>query len=108
MKRIIALGMVVIVSALFLGGCLEPSGTINGTVYVMQYQPLIMANVRTEPATTSVMTDNNASFSIPNVRPGLYKVIAEYGVANSGSEYVTVFADKTTTVAIIVRPDSLQ
>lgn len=82
-------------------------GGISGTVYFMQSQPLIAATVRTVPPTNSVTTDNNASYTIPNVRPGVYKVIAEYGVSNSGTTDVTVNPNKTTTAVIIVRPNSL-
>lgn len=106
---LVALGVAVIVSLSACSACNpDPSGAIDGTVYYMQWQPLIYATVRTVPPTTSVMTDLTASFSIPNVRPGLYEVIAEYGVANSGRAHVTVHPNKTTTVVIIVRPDALQ
>jgi hypothetical protein len=111
MKRLISIviGMIAIFSISACDGCHEePSGEIKGTVYFMQYQPLINAVVRTEPPTTSVMTDNYAHFSIPNVRPGLYKVIAEFGTANSGNSSVTVNPGKSFSVVVIVRPKSLQ
>lgn len=111
MKTVIAIavGVVVIVSISACNGCNPESfGEINGTVYFIQHQRLIYATVRTVPPTISVMTDMNANFSIPNVQPGVYKVIAEYGTANSGSAYVTVHPNKTSTVVIIVRPNLLE
>jgi hypothetical protein len=74
----------------------------------MQSQPLIGANVRTIPPSNSVTTDNSANYIISNVRPGVYKVIAEYGVSNIGSTNVTVNPNKTTTAVIIVRPTTLK
>jgi hypothetical protein len=83
-------------------------GVISGTVYYMQSQPLIGATVRTIPPTSSVTTDKYANYIISNVRPGAYKIIAEYGVSNSGSTDVSVNPNKTTTAFIIVRPAALK
>ncbi|ACF46355.1 conserved hypothetical protein [Prosthecochloris aestuarii DSM 271] len=101
-----------VVAAFTLTGCdgcsPEPSGAITGTVYYMQYQPLIKATVRTNPITTTVMTDNEAKFQIPNVRPGTYKIIAEYGARSSGSANVVVYPEKVSDVVVIVRPKSMR
>jgi Carboxypeptidase regulatory-like domain len=105
----VAIGMAVVLITAF-NGC-KPNqppqggfGVISGTVYYMQSQPLIGATVRTIPPSNSVTTDNYANYTILNVRPGIYKVIAEYGEKNSGSSDVTVNQNKTTTAVIIVRP----
>lgn len=110
LNLVAAISCLISVSALTgCDGCSsEPSGAITGTVYYMQYQPLIKATVRTNPTTTTVMTDNEAKFQIPNVRPGTYKIIAEYGNSNSGSASVVVFPEKASDVVIIVRPNSMR
>jgi hypothetical protein len=75
-----------------------PTGTISGKVIDSNDGTFIpTANVSTEPPTSSVTTDEEGKFSIPDVPVGNYSVTAAKSGYASVSVKIAVLADKITT-----------
>jgi len=77
------------------------TGTIQGQVTNITADTVIVgALVTTSPATSSVSTNAQGSYTIPNVSPGQYTVTAAKGDYNPGSVTITVLAGQSTTANI--------
>jgi hypothetical protein len=98
---------------LFITGC-NKSGTINGEVTSSSLgSPIAGAMVKTDPATSVVMTNSEGRYTIPNISPGKYTVTATFsknGIAGSANVTIQVVANKTTIadMALLWRHDSPQ
>ena len=81
------------------GETLPPTtGEIKGTVIdSSDGSPIPLANVITEPPTSSVTTDVDGKYSIPNVVPGNYRVIASKEDNTSREVRIAVAAGEVTT-----------
>lgn len=108
-KRRICSILLVVVLALFSMTCKKEdnnpatptTGAIQGEVTNVTGDTVIAgAIVTTSPATSSVSTNAQGAYSIPNVSPGQYSVMAAKGGYNPGSVNVTVVAGQTTTANI--------
>jgi hypothetical protein len=77
------------------------TGTISGHVFDSRDGSVVpMANVSTDPPTSSVTTDVQGFYSIPDVLPGVYTVIAaKYGYPRA-SVSISVGAGRTTTADV--------
>ncbi|NLI77634.1 MAG: hypothetical protein GX442_14500 [Candidatus Riflebacteria bacterium] len=78
-------------------------GSIVGTVVDSQTGIGVAgASVTTSPSTTSVTTDINGNFSIPDVQPGVFTVTANAADYNGNSVTVTIDSGLTATVNIVL------
>ncbi len=76
-------------------------GTIVGAIVDSQTGIGVAgASISTSPSTTTVLTDINGNFSIPDVQPGVFTVTAAATDYNSNSVTVTVDSGMTATVNI--------
>ncbi|GEM_PF-1446802 len=74
------------------------TGTIQGKITNTTGDTLVAgANVTTSPATSSVSSDAQGNYTVPNVPPGQYTVMATKGGYNPGSVNITVSAGRSTT-----------
>lgn len=79
----------------------ESIGSISGTVVINgSNTPLENVKVSTNPASSVVFTNENGTFSIPNVRTGDYSVQAELNGYVTSFEGISVIEDQVGTVAI--------
>jgi hypothetical protein len=93
----LALGMALL-TAVGCGTRSSLRGSIVGTVIDSQTGVGVAgASVLTSPSTTTVLTDINGNFSIPDVQPGVYTVTANATDYNSNSLTVTVDSGMTAT-----------
>lgn len=109
MNRMLQISMVLVCSVLLLTCKKDESaptqtpttGTIQGQVTNETGDTVIVnAIITTSPATSSVSTNTQGSYTIPNVSPGQYTVTAAKGGYNSGSVAIAVLAGQTTTANI--------
>lgn len=100
------LALVLGISLLAAVGCGTSStlrGSIVGTVVDSQTGIGVAgASIVTAPSTSSVITDTNGSFSIPDIGPGVYTVTANAADYNSNSLTVTVDSGLSATCHIAV------
>lgn len=76
-------------------------GSIVGTVVDSQTgMGIAGASVMTSPSTSTVLTDINGNFSIPDVQPGVYTVTVSAGDYNSNSVTVSIDSGLTATTHI--------
>ncbi len=99
----------VLLLLLFLGACVPgiiatPSasiGNISGTVIDSSNgSPIPAANVNTDPPTSSVTTDAQGNYAIPDVPPGNYTVSASKSGYTSASVRVAVTENISTTADV--------
>ncbi|HOT27419.1 MAG TPA: carboxypeptidase regulatory-like domain-containing protein [Candidatus Ozemobacteraceae bacterium] len=95
------LALVLGVALLTAAGCGTSTslrGSITGTIVDSQTGiGISAASVMTSPSTTTVKTDINGNFTIPDVQPGVYTVTANATDYNSNSITVTVDNGLTAT-----------
>jgi hypothetical protein len=81
----------------------EPvTGMINGTVRDSAGTGVGSAEVRTEPQTVQVATNDTGYFEIPDVAAGAYKVFAEKSTYLSDSASAQVDSGQVSTVGLIL------
>lgn len=108
MPRVLQVGIllvttVVIITILGCGTKTTLRGSIVGTVIDSQTGiGIANATVMTSPSTTTVVTDINGNFTIPDVQPGVYTVVAHANDYNSNSVTVSVDNGLTATVHIVL------
>jgi len=90
-----------------LSGCSEDrvkpvfEGSITGQVLDFDSQlPLANATVTTDPATTSVICDENGNFTLTDVPTGDYRVTGSKSLYSENSVNIAVERDKITSVVI--------
>lgn len=111
MKNIAAYSTVFVLMTLLLGGCYKSdtptsasNGVISGQVFDETTQnPLYRVFIVTEPPTESVTTSLNGNFTIYNVRPGLYTIIAQKAGYYINRVNVRAQSEKTTSAHIPLR-----
>lgn len=102
-----------VIMALILGlslltavGCGTKSslrGSITGTIVDSQTGIGVSgATVVTSPSTTSVITDINGNFTVPDVEAGVYTLTAHAGDYNSNSMTVSVDSGNTTRANLVL------
>ncbi|MEM1321026.1 MAG: carboxypeptidase regulatory-like domain-containing protein [Bacteroidota bacterium] len=64
--------------------------------------------VSSTPPTSSVVTDAQGRFSFENIKAGTYSLRMEKDGYTSKLESVTVFADQTANVVILLSPDTME
>jgi len=78
----------------------QQTGSISGMVIATEDDmPLANVEISTNPSSSTVFTDEEGMFSIPNVVVDSYSVQAETDGFETGFEAVTVTADENSTVA---------
>lgn len=78
-------------------------GTITGTVVDSQTGIGVhAASVMTSPSTTTVLTDINGNFTIPDVEPGVYTITVHATDFNSNSVTVTVDSGMSANTSIVL------
>jgi hypothetical protein len=82
----------------------ETTGTIKGTVIDTSGVPVDKALISSTPPSSQLLTSSDGSFSLPDLAPGVYTVLAEKQTVGSGQGTVNVSAGKTTTATIILTP----
>jgi len=93
----------VILTAVGCGTQSTLRGTIVGTIVDSQTGIGVSgATVMTSPTTSSVITDINGNFSIPDVEPGVYTVTANATDFNSNSLTVNVDSGRSATTHIVL------
>lgn len=105
----------VLLTALILAGCYGSdspttvsNGVISGQIFDENTQaPIYRAYITTEPPTESVTSNVNGNFSIYNVKPGIYTVIAQKAGYYSNRVSVRAQSDKTTTAHIAIRKEKI-
>ena len=105
---------IILALLILLPSCKSPSspdmdgvttGTINGTVTdTSTGSPIAGANVSTQPATTTTTTDAQGTYSISNVAPGSYTVIASASGYITGNASATVTGGQTATANLALQP----
>lgn len=102
----IVMALILSLSLLTAVGCGTKStlrGTIVGTVVDSQTGIGIAgATVMSSPVTSSVITDINGNFSIPDIEPGVYTITAHGTDFNSNSLTVSVDSGLTATAHIVL------
>lgn len=106
-KRIqIVMALILSLSLLTAVGCGTQStlrGTIIGTVVDSQTGIGIAgATVMSSPVTSSVITDINGKFSMPDIEPGVYTITAHGTDFNSNSLTVSVDSGLSATAHIVL------
>lgn len=105
MRTIKLIALILLPIIFFLSSCSEDNpvqtpttGTIQGKVTNATGDTLVAgANITTSPPTSSVNSDPQGNYNIPEVPSGTYTVIATKGGYNPGSVNITVAAGKSTT-----------
>lgn len=94
-------------ATILLSGCsedrVEPifEGSITGQVLDFDTQePLSYATVTTDPATTSIVCDENGTFRFSSVPTGEYRVTAKKSLYSENSESIAVEREQATHVVI--------
>lgn len=84
------------------------TGTISGMVKNSTGAIVAGAIVTTTPPTSSVTTDANGAYTIPNVVPGAYLVTATKEGMGTGSTTISVAAGKSTTADVVLATEALK
>ena len=83
--------VIILLSAVGCGTRTTLRGSILGTVVDSQTGIGVSgASIMTSPSTSTVLTDVNGTFSLPDVQPGVYTVTASAQDYNSNSVTVTI------------------
>ena len=100
---------------LLAAGCQEDTiqpdtfGSIFGEVLEAESNIGIQdVKVSSTPPTSSVVTDEQGRFSFENIKAGTYSLRMEKDGYTSKLESVTVFADQTANVVILLSPDTME
>ncbi len=101
-KLLLVLPAAILLILLLLVACTGATGTISGVV--IGSGPIEKATVTTEPATASVTTDKDGKYTINNVPPGSYLVIASAAGRNSAASKVSVSVGKGATAKFVLVP----
>jgi hypothetical protein len=97
----IALFILIVLTAAGCGTRTSLRGSIVGTVVDSQTGIGVSgATLLTSPSTTTVTTDINGNFAIPDVQPGVFTVTANATDYNSNSVTVTIDSGLTATTNI--------
>src|SRR5690606_23807319 len=81
------------------------TGTISGKItHADNGSSLEGVNIKTQPASSSVNSDNEGNYSIPDVTPGQYKVIASKTDYITDTVEVAVSEGLTTAGDILLAP----
>ena len=83
------------------------TGTISGRVTSTTGTPLDCATVSTQPATGSATTDAQGNYSIANVTPGSYTVVATRSGYQNGTAPVAVIAGQTASANLSLLSSAL-
>lgn len=104
-----ALAAVALLASLAIGcsnddGVVDPNapGTITGTVTASNGGPVAGASITTVPATQSLLTGADGSFTIDDVPPGTYVVAASKQGLNPASTSVALGAGRTVTADLVL------
>jgi len=111
LKKSLEIGLITILAVLTIGQLFAADdGKIQGTVVSKKNgDPLIGVNIIVEGTSQGSATDINGFFSINEVMPGEYTIIASYiGYGRKIIEEVNVQENKTTTLNFTMSPQSLQ
>lgn len=90
-------------------GLVEPErfGTIVGSVQDFETGAAISgASITTSPATGSITTNQEGSFSFDDIQTGSYTINASRNGYSSGTATISVREGEVTPAAIFLRPDS--
>ncbi|MBF0498539.1 MAG: carboxypeptidase-like regulatory domain-containing protein [Candidatus Riflebacteria bacterium] len=102
----IALATMLVLTIIVAVGCGTSStlrGSIVGTIVDSQTGIGVSgASVLTSPSTTTVLTDVNGNFSIPDVQPGVFTVTANATDYNSNSVTVTIDSGMTANTNLVL------
>ncbi|MFZ2956762.1 MAG: carboxypeptidase regulatory-like domain-containing protein [Candidatus Ozemobacteraceae bacterium] len=102
----IALAAVLIFTIVTAVGCGTSStlrGSIVGTIVDSQTGIGVAgASVLTSPSTTTVLTDINGNFTVPDVQPGVFTVTANATDYNSNSITVTIDSGMTANTNLVL------
>ncbi len=108
MKRLLVLLISAIGIVVGCSGEEDTTGTIKGEVYNAHTGTVIaVANVYTVPPSGSVSTDSSGLFTIENIEPEIYRVVASKHGFDSSSVSVSVSTGNVTTANIPLNPDSV-
>ena len=111
LKKSLEISLITILAVLTIGQLFAADdGKIQGTVVSKKNgDPLIGVNIIVEGTSQGSATDINGFFSINEVMPGEYTIIASYiGYGRKIIEEVNVQENKTTTLNFTMSPQSLQ
>jgi TonB-dependent receptor len=84
----------------------EATGSVSGTIIDATGAVLPGVRIVLDPTSTTVASDANGSFSIPNVKPGSYTVTISYIGFTTSVTTVEVAAGKTTSLNTTMKVSS--
>jgi hypothetical protein len=76
------------------------TGILIGTVVDSNNSPVSGAEIKTSPTTITTTSDVNGKFSIPNLNPGSYGIIASKSGYQNGTKTISIVAGQTANVTV--------